>query len=290
MANLAYGEEDFTLLKQILRLAIKAAIIAVGAVALILFIVAPWVSMLYSQDPEVLAMATTAIHFYAISMPIYALVQVVQNFCQATKKVTLAMFICVLDNFLLIILPAIILPNYFGINGIWMSFIACEILMILIYTVIVMIRKKSAKIKLDDFLLLTKEYDEMESNNFEYTIQDSEGVMMSSIGTEAFCMKNGIDDKRTNAVALCIEEMGANVVKNGIKGNKKQYVDIKVIIRGDDIVIRLRDNCTDFNPVEHHKTNADDPFAGIGIKMVFKMAKDVNYIMTMNLNNLVITI
>lgn len=118
MANLAYGDDDTTQLKQLLRLAIKAAIFAVGAVALLLFIVAPWVSMLYSQDPEVLAMATTAIHFYAISMPIYAFVQIVQNFCQASKKVTLAMIICVLDNFLLIVLPALILPNFFGINGI----------------------------------------------------------------------------------------------------------------------------------------------------------------------------
>lgn len=171
-----------------------------------------------------------------------------------------------------------------------MSFIACEILMVLVYTIIVMVRKKSPKIKLDDYLLLPKEYDELESNNFEFTIHDEEDVMMSSVGAEAFCIKNNIDEKRTNAVALCIEEMGANIVENGIREGEKLFLDIKVILRGEDIVIRLRDNCSDFNPVDHHKTDSDDPFAGIGIKMVFKMAKDVNYIMTMNLNNLVITI
>lgn len=118
MANLAFGDNDTTMLKQLLRLAFKAAIFAVGAVALLLFITAPWVSMLYSQDPEVLELARTAICFYAISMPIYGLVQVIQNFCQATKKVTLSMIICVLDNFLLIVVPAFVLPNIFGINGV----------------------------------------------------------------------------------------------------------------------------------------------------------------------------
>lgn len=153
-----------------------------------------------------------------------------------------------------------------------------------------MVRKKTPKIKLDDYLLLQDDLEEKASNVFEYTIHDEEDVMMSSVGAEAFCIKNSIDEKRTNAVALCIEEMGANIVENGIREGEKLFLDVKVIARGEDIVIRLRDNCSDFNPVDHHKTDSDDPFAGIGIKMVFKMAKDVNYIMTMELNNLVITI
>lgn len=171
-----------------------------------------------------------------------------------------------------------------------MSIIVCEILTVIAYTVIVMVRKRKANIKLDDYLLLADEVTETETNNFEFTIHDEEDVMMSSVGAEAFCIKNNVDEKRTNAVALCIEEMGANIVANGIQENAKLFLDVKVIARGDDVIIRLRDNCSNFNPVEHHKTDSDDPFAGIGIKMVFKMAKDVNYIMTMDLNNLVITI
>lgn len=163
--------------------------------------------------------------------------------------------------------------------------------MLAMYAIIVMVKKKTLKITFDDLMLLPDDFDVPKDKKFEYTVTDMEDVMMSSVGTEALCMKNNVDQKRTNVAALCIEEMAKNIVEHGIKDESHNHVDIKVYIKGDDITIRMRDNCLAFNPVDHHKEmDPDNPMAGIGIRMVFNMAKNVNYISTMKLNNLIITL
>lgn len=160
---------------------------------------------------------------------------------------------------------------------------------IIIYIIIIMIKNKKVSLKFEDLLFLPQEEDGTRKS-FEFTIQNEEDVMLTTLGSEALCMQKGIDERRTNALTLCLEEMGVNIVEHGIAGNKKLFVDVKITIDGDDIIIRMRDNCPAFNPVEYHKVkDPDDLMAGLGIKMVFKMAKDVNYVSTFKLNNLIIT-
>lgn len=163
--------------------------------------------------------------------------------------------------------------------------------MLIIYLVIAQIRNKKFMLNLLQFLLVPDTFDVPKDKRVELSASTTEDVMMASISSEALCMKNNIDEKRTKVISLCIEEMGNNIVNHGVKDPEKQHVDIKVFIKDDDIHIRLRDNCENFNPVKHYENiDQDDPFSGIGIKMTFKMAKDVNYITTMKLNNLMIVV
>ncbi|MDO4893462.1 MAG: hypothetical protein Q3989_09195, partial [Eubacteriales bacterium] len=55
--------------------------------------------------------------------------------------------------------------------------------------------------------------------------------------------------------------------------------------------LRMRDNCKRFDPTEWIKLHeTDDKTKNIGIRMVCGMAKKVEYLSTMDLNNITITI
>ena len=59
----------------------------------------------------------------------------------------------------------------------------------------------------------------------------------------------------------------------------------------DDMILRIRDNCTAFNPAE--RANAMEPGEtgkNIGIRMVYKIAGDVSYQNLLGLNVLTIRI
>ena len=60
-------------------------------------------------------------------------------------------------------------------------------------------------------------------------------------------------------------------------------------MENDEVLLRLRDNCVKFDP--HTKlemyTN-DDPTKNVGIKMVSKIAKEMNYQTTFGMNVLTI--
>lgn len=53
---------------------------------------------------------------------------------------------------------------------------------------------------------------------------------------------------------LALEEMAGNVVSHGFSAdNKKYFIDIRVVHKGDDIILRIRDNCIAFDPTERMK-------------------------------------
>lgn len=155
--------------------------------------------------------------------------------------------------------------------------------------IVIIVKTKKVNFGLDNAMMLPENFDVPDEDKWEYSVTDIEDVMMCSVASEAFCMKHNIDAKHTNSIALCIEEMGMNIVNHGINNEEKQRLDVKIFVKGEDITIRLRDNCDQFNPVDHFKSmDPEDPTKGIGIRMVMKIAKDVVYINTLKLNNLTI--
>ena len=89
-----------------------------------------------------------------------------------------------------------------------------------------------------------------------------------------------------------MEEMAGNIVEHGFeKDNKKHYVDIRVVHKDDDVILRIKDDCVPFDPGERIKmADNDDLTRNIGIKMVFRTSKDVQYQNILGLNVLTIRI
>ena len=107
-----------------------------------------------------------------------------------------------------------------------------------------------------------------------------------------FCQENGIDKKKANALALCIEELGSNIIEHGFSDGKAHSIDMRILAKEGEIILRIRDDCRPFNLVERYEMASvqDDPTKNIGIRMVMKMSRDVKYLSTMNTNNLIIRI
>ena len=90
---------------------------------------------------------------------------------------------------------------------------------------------------------------------------------------------------------LCREEMAANIVEHGFKkGRKKDHsINIFACVENDEVLLRLRDNCEKFDPNTKLKMYTDDdPTKNVGIKMVSKIAKEMNYQTTFGMNVLTI--
>ena len=91
-------------------------------------------------------------------------------------------------------------------------------------------------------------------------------------------------------VSLSIEELAGNVIRWGFESDKKNGVDIRLIYR-EQFVLRIRDNCKPFNPkkwLEMYHLSESDRISNYGIRMTFQMLEDIQYMSTLNLNNLLI--
>ena len=146
--------------------------------------------------------------------------------------------------------------------------------------------------KLEHILLLPEDFGVPDRERLDITVRNIDETMEVSRQVSSFCESRGIDARRSYFAGLCLEEMAGNVVLHGFtKDRKKHSLDIRVAHSGDDIILRLRDNCRSFNPFERIRSmESGDGVKNIGIRLVYSIAKDVQYQNLLGLNNLVIRI
>ena len=144
----------------------------------------------------------------------------------------------------------------------------------------------------DTFALLPAGFGVRDEDRIEMTIRSKADVSEALQKAAAFCRGHGENARNSALIPLCVEEMVNNILEHGFKpGRKHQSVDVRILIKGSSRIIRIRDNCVNFDPVEYLKLHeTDDPAAHIGIRMVMKMVKSANYVNSLGLNNLTLVL
>ena len=127
-----------------------------------------------------------------------------------------------------------------------------------------------------------------EENCFERSIRSEQDAIAASEDAVAFCRSRGLSPRESMLIGLCLEEMTVNIVTYGFRADrKKHHVNVRLVLEGDDRVLRIRDDCVNFDPIHFLKLHeSDDPTAHVGIRMVMKTAKDANYLNSLGWNNL----
>ena len=78
-----------------------------------------------------------------------------------------------------------------------------------------------------------------------------------------------------------------------LTGDRERHsINVRILFKEEQRVIRIRDNCLSFDPVEYLRLHQkeEDPTAHIGIRMIMTMVKDANYVNSLGLNNLTLVL
>ena len=139
-------------------------------------------------------------------------------------------------------------------------------------------------------MVIPEDFGAEESERLDISVSRLDQVVNISQQVIDFCKSRGVDSRRAYYAGLCMEEMAGHVVTHGFsKDNKKHSVDIRVVHSDDDVILRIRDNCMEFNPAERAETNEIKPDGkNMGISMVYKIANEVTYQSLLGLNVLTI--
>ena len=107
-----------------------------------------------------------------------------------------------------------------------------------------------------------------------------------------FCLSRGIDKRRAYFSGLALEEMAGNIVIHGFSLDHKHHsIDVRIVHKDDTMILRIRDDCAPFDPAERQRmAEQDDTAKNIGLRMVFKMAREIEYQNIFGLNVLTIKI
>ena len=121
IAGYNYGAQQYDRMMRVVKLSIITAVcIMLTGWSLAMF--APYhCARMFTTDPELIKGSIKAIHIIMMMFPLIGSQMVITNFFQCIGKVKISIFLS-LSRQLLFLLPLLaILPNFYGINGVWAS-------------------------------------------------------------------------------------------------------------------------------------------------------------------------
>ena len=285
LSGIFYHEEDRTGLTELLRRLCRDGIILGAAMGVLLLVFAPFfISLFIPPDGETGRMAVLGLRIYAAGLIPCCIVAALKNMYQATERVSLTVIISVLEGTLFPVLAALLGRLLAGTNGIWIYYACGEALALLCIGLYV--RGKTGRLPWKDgsFLLLKEHFGATADRLLEADIHSLDEAAAVSRQAEEFCLRHGQSAAVSGHIALCIEEMTANIIQYGFAADSKpHHLSVRLLGKPDHWVLRFRDDCRAFDPVHYVPDGRDE---GLGIRLVLAFSEDANYTYTLNLNNL----
>ena len=285
LSGILFNEEDRTGLKELLHVMRRYAVILGAAVGVLLIILAPSVVSLYIPNAgNTQNMAILGLRLFALGLIPCCLNNILKSAYQGTERIMMTQIISMLEGAVLPALCALIFSRFWGVTGVWLYFFAGEALTLA--CVVLYVWRKSGRFSKEpsDYLLLSDDFGVQPEHLLEVDIHSMEEVTAAAKAAGEFCLSQGHSEKMSNHISLCVEEMAGNTVAHGFAVNGKNHLSVRIQHKGDQWVIRFRDDCNAFDPV--HYVPKEDQTDALGIRLMMAMADEIRYTYSMNLNNL----
>ena len=139
IAGYNYGAQQYDRMMRVVKLSIITAVcIMLTGWSLAMF--APYhYARMFTTDPELIKGSIKAIHIIMMMFPLIGSQMVITNFFQCIGKVKISIFLS-LSRQLLFLLPLLaILPNFYGIDGVWASMPTSDFIAVVVAVTIMLV-------------------------------------------------------------------------------------------------------------------------------------------------------
>ena len=295
LMSVSIGEQDRQSLTDVMRDMYRWCIPIMTVIAGILTVLAVPITRLYYHDPtqEVFGMTVWGIRLMPVVMPLALPSMAAFAYGQASGKQGLVNVLSAFDGVVGVVLFSLILMPSMSLNGLYLAIIlnsvAAGIIIVFGYSVLMNRRLPRT---MDEFMVIPRGFGVSDKDRMDVSVRSMEDVVTVSARVSEFCRRKGIDGRRSYLAGLFLEEMAGNVVDHGFrKDGKKHSVDIRVVYKDDGLILRIKDDCIPFDPMERRNImDPEDPMRNVGIRMVYAMAGRVDHRNILGLNVLTLTL
>ena len=211
---------------------------------------------------------------------------------QISGKHSMVHSLSLLDGVVCVVGFTALLIRPVGMNSVYIANVLNGVVTTLVILGYARLKKKRFPRNMDDLMVIPDDFGAEENARLDLSIRSMEDVVSVSERVQSFCLSRGIDARRAYLAALSMEEMAGNIVDHGFRKDQKRHsVDVRVVHKDDDLILRIKDDCVPFDPGERRQiAENDDITKNIGIRMIFKLARDVQYQSILGLNVLTIRV
>ena len=287
------GEEDIGALGYVQRIAVRKSLWITGVAAAVIFLFSGQIAVLFirNADASVIGMASESIRFFALSMPLNVVIYCFQFYLMGVGRRRFANLYSFILEFAVPVAVTILMLVTIGYRGVWIAKPVAGIICALI--AFLYIRLQPGRDMKEKILMLPDGLGFEPGKELTVRADSMEYINGISRVAVAFALENGADIIQAEDFSLAIEELAGNIVQHGFTDGKAHTIDIRMLVNERGLILRLRDDCRRFDPIERYRNELqfdENPANGIGIKMMIKLAKSIKYTGLYGMNNLIIRI
>ncbi len=294
LISVSIGEEDRRTVTDVMGVMLKRYVPLMACVSALIILCAAPLTRLFFRDPTdpVYGMTIWGLRILPLCMPLSVICMHFTTYGDAANKNGLVHTLSLLDGVVCVAGFAALLIPAAGMNSVYIANVLNGVVTTLVVIGWAWVWQKRFPRDTEDLLMLPDDFGVSLEERMDITVKTMGEVVTIAHTVQGFCRERGIDERRAFFSGLALEEMAGNVVSHGfVKDEKSHTVDVRVVRKGQDVILRLKDDCVPFDPgVRRTLTDPADPTKNIGIRMVFRLAKDVQYQSILGLNVLTIKI
>lgn len=293
--SISIGEEDRRSLVDVFKIVMTRGMLLMGVIVALLVLLAEPLTQLYYRDASdrVYQMTVNGFRLLPLCMPLSVLSLHFACYAQTAEKKVMSVVLPVVDGLIgVAVVSLILIPLMKDMVGLYLANILNGVICALVILAGAWLHLKRRPRTFEEMMDIPEHIGVKEDARIDLSVTKMEEVVDVSRQITEFCGRRGIDARRAYFAGLCMEEMAGNVVAHGFsKDSKRHSADLRVVHKDNDIILRIRDNCSGFDPGEYVRMmEAGEEGRNVGIRLVYRIAADVRYQNLLGMNVLTIRI
>ncbi|MBQ1291454.1 MAG: ATP-binding protein, partial [Lachnospiraceae bacterium] len=274
LIGVSIGEEDRQTLTDLFRIMFRRFVPIQCLLSIVLSALAVPLTLIFFKDPSepVYDMTVWAFRLLPLCMPFSVICMHFIAYAQASGKNFLVNLLSVLDGVVCVAGFTALLIRSIGMNSAYIANILNGVvtdLTVLVYSIFMNRRFPKT---MDELMVIPEDFGAPAEDRLDLSVREMHEVVTISRQVQDFCLGKGIDERRSYLSGLVLEEMAGNIVDHGYTKDKKSHtIDVRVVYKNDDIILRIKDDCVPFDPgTRKELRDPSDPAKNIGIRMIYQ--------------------
>ncbi len=292
--SVSVGEEDRQTLTDVMRVMFRRFLPLMGCVSLAVILCAVPLTRIFYQDPleSVFGMTAWGFRILPLSMPLSIICMHFTCYGQASGKQGLVHLLALLDGVVCVAGFTALLIPYWGIRAAYVANVLNGVVTTLVIIGYAWLKNRRFPRNMEKLMVIPEGFGVPAEERMDLSVKSVEDVVVVAREIQRFCLERGVSPRSAYLAGLSMEEMAGNVVEHGFTKDRKSHTaDLRVVHKGEDVILRIKDDCVPFDPQERRAMTApDDPAKNVGIRLVYEIARDVQYQNILGLNVLTIRI
>ena len=292
--SVSVGEEDRQTLTDVMRNLMSRFVPIQCVISLLIILCAVPVTQIFYQDPSqaVYQMTVMGFRILPICMPLSVICKHFTCYGQISNKQVLIHTLALLDGVVCVAGFTALLIRGMGIRSVYIANVLNGVGTTIVIFLYAWVMNKRIPRNMEELMVIPADFGAAEEERMDLSVHTMEEVVSVSRQVQEFCAARGISKRSAYLAGLAMEEMAGNIVDHGFRKDKRSHsIDVRVTHKKDDVILRIKDDCVPFDPGERQKLSEDTDVAkNIGLRMIFRMAKDIKYQNILGLNVLTIRI